>query len=793
MPQTEALLPEALNHPCDPDILNFKTTDELPILEKVLGQPRALRALELGSEVTGPGFNIFVSGLPDSGRTTLTMDYIKRKADVESVPNDWCYVNNFDNAYQPRVISLPAGQATILKEDIDNLIVRCQQEIQQAFRSDVYINEHNLLTKSMQEKQEDEFQKLQSEAHQINFSIVRTPSGFGLIPIVNDKPLTPDELEKLSKEHHQKLQELRETLEQKTLETILKIREIGEVFYQKLKELDNYTVLFVINHLVKSVKERYAGIDEVIQHLEAIQADIVENAEKFREDDGTASNPQWLNRYEINVLIDNISLKGAPVVMESHPTYQNLVGRIEHRLVMGVSQTDFTMIRPGALHRANGGYLLLPAREVLLSPYAWQGLERALRDAEIRILELGSQLSLISTASLEPEPIPLSAKVILFGTPILHELLRLHDVDFAKLFKVRAEFATIMDRTDENARDCALFIKSVVDENKLSPFNNSAVARIIEHSSRMARDQQKLSTRFGQISDLVREADYWAQKEKTKIVTERAVDRAIQEKNYRNNLSEELIHEWINEGTILIDVTGEAVGQVNALSVLVIGDYAFGRPNRVTASAYPGSDGVIDIEKQAELGGPIHTKGVLIISGLLGRHYGHNKPLSLTASLTFEQSYSGIEGDSASAAELCALLSAIADIPLRQDRAMTGSINQLGEIQAIGGVNEKIEGFFTSCENKELTGSQGVIIPQANTRNLMLKTDVIDAVKNGKFHIWPISTLAGGLALLTDLEIGELQEDGTYPEGTFNHDVDKRLTQFLDVVSRTKLDEETSK
>lgn len=782
MSKLEELLPEALSHPCDPNLLDFTTTDELLSLEKVLGQPRALRALELGSDVSGPGFNIFVSGLPDSGRTTLTRDYIKRKAKKEPIPDDWCYVHNFDNPYKPRVITLPAGQASTLKEDIKTLITRCQQEIQLAFRSEEYINERTKLTKSAQEDQEIEFQKLQKAANQVNFTIARTPTGFALIPTIQGKPITPEELAKLSKERRQKLGELEEKLEQKALESLTKIREIGDRFHKSLKELDKKTVTFAIDHLIKGVKEKYQGLVKVFQHLDAVQTDIVENAEMFHEDSGGEGDSQWLNRYEIHVLINNGDLNGAPVVLESHPIYQNLVGRIEHRLVMGVSQTDFSMIRPGALHRANGGYLLLPAREVLESPYAWQGLERALRDAEIRIMELGSQLGLISTTSLEPEPIPLSAKVILFGTPILYELLRLYDVDFAKLFKVRAEFATLMDRTDDNARDCALFIKSVVDENQLAPFDNTAVARIIEHSSRMAGDQEKLSTRFGQIADLVREAAYWAEKDQAKCIDAKAVDFAIQERDFRSNLSEELMHEWIKKDAILIDVCGEAIGQVNALSVLMIGDYVFGRPSRVTASAYPGSEGVIDIEKQAELGGPIHTKGVLIISGLLGRRYGQNKPLNLTARLTFEQSYSGVEGDSASAAELCALLSAIAAVPLRQDLAMTGSVNQLGEIQAIGSVNEKIEGFFTTCNNKGLTGSQGVIIPQANVRNLMLKMEVVEAVKAGKFHIWPISSLDDGLSLLTRMEIGELQEDGTYPQNTFNYTVDIRLAEFREML-----------
>ncbi|MEA3351360.1 MAG: ATP-binding protein [Chloroflexota bacterium] len=783
MTQLQSLPSEALCHHCDPKSLNFETTDDIPPLEKVLGQPRALRALELGSEVAGPGFNIFVAGLPDSGRTTLTSDYLERKAIDEPIPDDWCYVNNFDNPHSPKAINLPSGMATSLKDDIDALITRCKQEIQQAFASEGYTNERNHLAKAMQKAQEAELRKLETIAKESNFTISRTSSGFALIPVIKGKPITPEQLEKLSEEHQEKLTELREKLSQDAQTTIRGLQNIGETYYIKFKKLDEYTTIFAIDHLFKALKENFADYEKVTQHLEAIQNDIVENVDKFLGDkEESAAAPQWLSRYEVNVLVDNSELDGAPVIMESHPSYHNLIGRIEHRIVMGASQTNFTLIRSGALHRANGGYLLIPARDVLLNPYAWDGLERALRDGKIRIRELGSQLSLISTISLEPDPIPISVKVVLFGTPILYELLRQHDVDFAKLFKVRAEFATIMNRSEENAHDYALFIKSVVDDNKLPPFDARAVARVIEYSSRMARDQHKLSARFGRIADLVREAAYWAEKEGKDIVRAQAVNHAIEEKDYRNNLHEERTHELIQQDTLLIDVKGKTTGQVNALSVLSLGDYTFGQPNRVTASVHPGSDGIVDIEREAELGGPIHTKGVLIISGQLGRRYGHNQPLSLTASLTFEQSYGDIDGDSASAAELCALLSSIANIPLRQDRAMTGSINQRGEIQPIGGVNEKIEGFFTTCKNKGLSGEQGVIIPQANVRNLMLKSEVIEAAEEGNFHIWPITTIDEALALFTDMEIGKLQEDGSYPDGTFNHAVNAKLTQFHEVI-----------
>jgi lon-related putative ATP-dependent protease len=783
MAKPQELSPEALHNPCDPDDFDFETTDELPSLEKVLGQPRAFRALEMGSEVAGPGFNIFVAGLPDSGRTTLTSEYLKRKAIDDPTPDDWCYVNNFDNSHNPKAINLPAGMGPALRQDCQNLIDRCKQEIRQAFTSEEYNQERSKLSQAMQAEQEEEFKKLEAKAKENNFAITRTPSGIAIVPTVDGEPLKPEEIEQLSEQDQEKLKKLQNRLQHTTQETIRKIQAIGEAYYQRFQELDKHTAVFAIEHLFDQVEGKYEQFDKVIEHLDAVQEDIVENVDKFRGDPEKAAQiEQWMTRYSVNVLVNNCDLEGAPVVMESHPTYNNLAGRIEHRLVMGATQTNFTMIRPGSLHRANGGYLLLPARDVLLNPYAWEGLERALRDGEIRIRTLGAELNIINTVSLEPEAIPLSIKVILFGTPLLYELLRENDVDFSKLFKIRAEFATIMDRTKENAYEYALFVKSVVDNNDLPTFDKSAVARIIEHSSRLAEDQHKFSTRFGRIADLVREAAYWAQRDNRNPVTASDVGRAIAEKEYRDNLHEERTHELIEQATLFINVSGEAVGQVNALSVMEYGDYYFGRPNRVTASVYPGNDGVIDIERQADLGGPIHTKGVMIISGLLGRRYGHQKPLSLTANLTFEQSYSGVEGDSASAAELCALLSSIADVPLRQDRAMTGSINQIGEIQPIGGVNEKIEGFFTACKNKGLTGEQGVIIPQANVRHLMLKADVIEAVQEGNFHIWPIINLDQALALFTDMEIGELQQDGSYPEGSFNAAVAERLIEFHNVL-----------
>lgn len=780
----------ALSHFCNPEQLGFQTTDELPDLQNVIGQPRALRALELGSGVDGPGYNIYVLGVPGSGRTTLSQEYLARKAATEPIPGDWCYVNNFTDPRSPRLLRLPAGRGAELSKDLSDLIQYCLREVPRALESPEYAQERDRFVEEFKRAQEAEFQRLQEHAQKYNFVVARTPFGIVLVPAPQGKPLTPEEVERLSEEQRAKLEQLQARLASEVENTIKRLRELSNAASERMVELNRRTVLFLLEPLMSNLQSKYAGMDQVLDHLKAVQTDILENNHQFQpRESGESANPlsagrPWTQRYAVNVLIDNSHLQGAPVIVETHPTYSNLIGRIEHEVIMGATRTDFTMIHPGALHRANGGYLILPVHDLLVNPYAWEGLKRILRDGCIRIVELGSQLGLISTETLEPEPMPLDLKVILVGTPLLYYLLKFYDEDFTKLFKVRAEFATLMDRSPETEKEYGLFVKSVVLDNQLPPFDNTAVARIVEHSSRLAEDQTKLSTQFGRIADLVREAAFWAAKtgehETTRqaIVSARDVQRALDESIYRNNLYEERLQELIAKDVLMIDVSGTFIGRINALSVLSLGDYTFGRPNRLSVAVSCGKGGVIDIERQAKLGGPIHTKGVMILSGYLHSQYGRSGPLSLSASLTFEQSYGEIEGDSASAAELIALISAIAETPLRQDLAITGSVNQHGQIQAIGGVNEKIEGFFATCSSKGLTGTQGVIIPEANRQNLMLRQEVIDAVSNGKFHIWPISTIEEGLALMTGQAVGELQADGSYPDGTLNQRVMARLSEF---------------
>jgi predicted ATP-dependent protease len=796
------LSPDALHLPCDPTKLGFQTTDELPDLQDVIGQPRALRALELGSEVAGTDYNIFVLGLPGSGRTTLSKEYLLRKAAGEPIPDDWCYVNNFDNPYTPKALRLPPGCGQQFRKDLLELLAYFQRQMPKAFESKEYMEARDRILNEVKKLQEEQFQRLQEYVGKHHFILVRTPAGVMLTPGSQGKALTPEEVEKLTPEQRQEFERLATSLGEYVESTLNKLRDMNQIADQELNQLDQKIILFIIAPLIRELKDKYSRILKeepvgeelaaraaLLGHLDAVQADLSANVGKFRppapaEPPSPQPDAGFMQRYAVNVLVDNTKQKGAPVLLESQPTYHNLLGRIEHEVVMGATRTDFMMIRPGALQRANGGYLILPVRDLLINNYAWEGLKRVLRDGAIRISELGSQLGLISTQTLEPEPIPLKVKILLIGTPMLYHMLRLYDEDFAKLFKVHAEFATSMDRSPQAEREYGIYIKSVLVDIGLPSFDSTAVARIIEYSARLAEDQHKLSTRFGKVADLVREAAYWANKENMGIVSGPCVQRAIEESIYRNNLYEERLQELITQDVLMIDVHGSACGRINALSLLSMGDYSFGRPSLVTATVAPGQGGVIDIERQAKLGGRIHTKGILILSGFLAWRYSEEGPLSLSASLTFEQSYSEVEGDSASAAELLALLSAIAEIPLRQDRAITGSINQHGQIQAIGGVNEKIEGFFSICKARGLSGEQGVLIPAANQRSLMLCEELVQAVADGLFHVWPVNNLDQCIPLLTGCEAGERDEEGNYPRGSFNETVTARLKTFAGLVAK---------
>jgi predicted ATP-dependent protease len=802
---------DLVNH-CNSEAFDFETTDDLPLLSDFIGQMRAMRAVDFGAGIAGHGFNIYAMGLPGSGKTTLTRKYLEQIAAAEPTPEDWCYVTDFDDPHKPRALRLPAGRGTALHADMVELIEHCRKDIAKAFQSEEYEREKEQATKTFQKEQEQALQTLQQQLAEDNFALLRVPGGLVLTPAVEGRPLKERELEKLSEEERDKVQKLRARLEKEVERGLRRLREMEDALQQELRRLNEETTLRAIGHLVDDLRERYGDTPQVIEYLEQVQADIVANADDFRDGQGNARpspmgiplpvSPPSFVRYEVNVLVDRGSTSGAPVIVESNPTYHNLIGRIEHHAFMGAVSTDLTMIKPGALHRANGGYLILPVREVLINYLSWEALKRSLKDRCVRIEELGAQLSLVSTVTLEPETIPLNVKIVLIGNPLLYYLLHAYDEDFQKLFKVKADFAATMDRTPETELEYALFVHTICQEHGLRPFDRTAIARLIEHSSRMVEHQHKLTTRFGEIADLLQEASYWADRrsinhtqsfagkdpgdDSKAVVTAVDIEQAINEKVFRNNLIEERIQEVIAEGTLRIDTSQAVIGQVNGLSIISLGDYMFGRPNRVTASTFIGKAGVVDIEREVELSGPIHSKGVLILASYLGHKYAQDQPLTLSASLVFEQSYSGVEGDSASSAELYALLSSLSGFPIKQGIAVTGAVDQHGQIQPIGGVNQKIEGFFDVCRAKGLTGEQGVIIPRSNVRHLMLRKDVIDAVEADQFHVWAVESIDKGMALLTEGEAGELGKDGVYPEGTINRAVADRLAAVAEALKTEK-------
>ncbi len=788
------LSPEELRRRCDPNQFNFETTKELPDLEGIIGQPRAARAIEFGISIPSQGFNIYALGPTGSGKTFTVKSFLEEKAAKEKVPDDWCYVNNFSDPSKPRAIRLPPGKGVEFQKDMDELIEHLRSEIPRAFESAVYEEAKERISHQFEEMQKAELAELEKRVKERNFVLARTPAGLLLAPVIEGKAISPEQYKQLPKEKRREIEKARQELQGNLEATMRRIRGKKKEVERRIKELDKEIASSVVAPYIEELKEKYSQIPEVLDYLEEVHKDIVESVDDFKSEGGELQvqmmgvkipigfNP--FTKYKVNVIVDNSKTRGAPVVVETNPTYRNLIGRIEHRPQLGALFTDFTMIRAGALHKANGGYLVMEAADVLTRPFAWEALKRALEEGEIKTEELGERYQLISTVTLEPEPIPLDVKVVLIGNPFLYYLLYDLDEDFQKFFKVKADFDVQMDRTPENIRQYALFIKDRCEKEGLKHFDRSGVARVIEYSSRLVENQEKLSTRFGLICDLIREANYWASKNGHEFVTAEDVEQAIEEKFYRSNLPEERIRELIEDGTIFIDTEGEVVGQVNGISIITLGDYTFGKPTRITARTFMGKSGVVNIEREVEMSGRIHNKGVMTLIGYLGGKYAQDVPLALSASVSFEQLYEEVEGDSAASTELYALLSSLSGYPLKQGIAVTGSVDQRGEIQPVGGVTRKIEGFFDVCKVKGLTGEQGVIIPAQNVKNLMLREDIVEAVREGKFHIYPVKTVDEGIEILTGVKAGERQEDGSYPEGTVNWAVEKRLRELAEEWSR---------
>ena len=778
-------LPTAsLRKTCDPNFMKCKTTEELVPLDKIIGQERAVRALRFGLEIRDPGFNIYVAGYPGTGRKTAVRNFVEETASVEPVPSDWCYVNNFSDQYQPNAIKLPSGKGREFQSDIKNLVEAIKTALPKAFESDDYAARREATIKVLEKQRKTVIDELNAKARQEGFIIQSTPIGLLLIPVVNGKPLKEEELLSLPQKTKDLIQEKRERLESELRNTMRQFVDMERKIREEIQKLNREVALYAIGNLVNDLIEKYKTLAEITAYLKEIQDDILNNIAQFVKKKGsqqaTPFSVPWMKdisfrKYEVNVVVDNSDIKGAPVVTEFNPTYQNLFGTTEKEAQFGALVTDFTMIRGGSLHKANGGYLIIPVEDLLRNPFSYDGLKRALRDGKITIEEPQARLGFIGTKSLKPQPIPLKVKVILIGNPNLYQQLFVLDMEFKELFKVKADFDTTMPRTSENVKRYAAFVCTVCKKENLKHLDGSGLAKIVEYSQRLAQDQHKLSTRFAEVADIIREANFYAGHEKSEVVTGSHVRKAIEEKIYRSKLVQEKIQEMIARGILLIDTEAEKVGQVNGLSVMGLGDFAFGNPSRVTASVGLGREGIIDIEREAKMGGPIHTKGVLILSGFLNEKYARDKPLSLSARLVFEQNYGGVEGDSASSTELYAILSALSKLPIKQSLAVTGSINQKGQIQAIGGVNEKIEGFFEVCKANGFTGKQGVMIPASNVQNLMLKEEVVAAVKAGKFHIYPVKTINEGIELLTGIKAGKRLRNGTFENGTVNDRVDKQL------------------
>jgi lon-related putative ATP-dependent protease len=775
----------------DSESLRCETTEELTPLEGIIGQERAVRALRFGLDIKEKGFNIYAAGYPGTGRTTSVQDFLKEIAKAKSIPSDWCYVNNFSNSYEPQTLELPPGKGKEFAQDMKEFIEEVRQELPKTFESDDYASKRDETIQSIEFERRDLFNKMNERVQQEGFLLQITPMGILIVPMIEGRPLKEEEILSLSPPIRAEIQKKRDGLRSELRSAFRQLRGLEKKANEEIKNVNREVALFTIGHLVSDLVEKYDHLPIVKKYINAVREDVLENLSLFIQ--GPQRNPQmpfqapWMlelpfRKYEVNVAIDNSDTTGAPVIVELNPTYQYLFGRIEKEAQFGVLTTDFTMIRGGSLHKANGGYLVIPAEDLVRNLFSYESIKRALKNDCIRIEEPGERLGYITTKGLRPAPIPLGVKIILIGHPYIYQQLILLDMEFKELFKVKADFDVSMDRTEENISKYASFICTFCEKDNVQHLDVSAVAKIMEYGSRLAADRTKLSTRFAEVADIIREANFYARQNKASYVSAQHVKKAIEEKVYRSNLIQERIREMIERGTLLIATKGEAVGQVNGLSVMSLGDFSFGAHSRVTASIGLGRESIIDIQREARLGGPIHTKGVLILSGYLTEQFAQDKPLSLSTRLVFEQSYGMVEGDSASSTELYAILSALSKSPIRQDLAVTGSVNQKGKVQAIGGVNEKIEGFYEVCKANGLTGTQGVLIPQSNVQNLVLKDEVIQAIEDHKFHIYPIKTINEGIEALTGLTAGTRQTDGTFEKDTINYRVDQKLKQMADTL-----------
>ena len=782
---------EQLYRSSDLSAVPFETTDDLEAFDGLLGQGRAEESLDLGLGVESDGYNIFAHGPSAGDKARQVGRILDARAAARPPAFDWCYIYNFANENKPLHLRLPAGRGDRLRQDLDAFASEVQSVLAAAFESEEYQTRRQGLEQRSEGEQQEGLEAVQEKAQQRGLRLIRTPMGFIFAPVRDGEVVAPQELQNLTDDEQESIQKAIEELQEELQQLLRQEPGRQRQLAQRVRELDREFAELAIGELIGDLEQRYAGEDAVLTHLGAIRADVTDNARALVESGGRAGGQvqvmaqqqrqHILERYRINVLVSSEEGDGAPVVYEDNPNYQNLIGRVEYQSQFGALTTSFGLIRSGALHRANGGYLVLDARKVLMQPYAWEALKRAL-SARLLVMESpGQALGLISTSSLEPEPIPLDVKVVLLGERQVYALLEALDPDFPELFKVQADFGATPERTPEQQALYARLVAHLVRHQELRPLDRGAVARVLEHSARLTGDSRKLSAQTRLVADLLREADHLGRGRGDGPTTAEDVQRAIHARVHRADRIRDELQEQVLRGTMRIATEGSRVGQINGLAVLQTAELAFGRPSRITARTRLGDGHILDIEREVELGGPLHTKGVMILSGYLKAHYAPETPLSLSASLVFEQSYGAVDGDSASSAELYALLSAIAEVPLKQSLAVTGSVNQLGEVQAIGGVNEKIEGFFDLCAARGLSGEQGVLIPGANLQHLMLDDRVVSACREGRFHVWAVDTVDQGMELLTGHSMGVRDARGAYPEGTLNARVEDRLRHLAEV------------
>ena len=791
------VLADQLTWHCDLSFIPFSCTADMTPLEDFIGQERAMRAIQFGLGVDKPGFNIFVTGLTGTGKTSIIKAFLKRvtaervPADADSPsPEDWCYVYNFSDPDRPQVLKIRRGWAKRLKADMEQLIENLQREAKKMFESDEFARQRQAMIEELQKKQQEMMQGLMEEASRNGFALRVAPSGMMLLPTKDGKPMQEADYLALSTDQKKKLEEKRGEIEEKVEIALREGKKLEREITEKLAAVESQAGEYLVRLPLAELREKYVDHPKVSTYLDGVREHILKNLSRFKGTEPTPAMVQMMPMplgepatdpflpYRVNVFVDNSEAQGPPIIVETNPSYHNLFGVVEKKPMVGGYVTDFTLIKAGSISRANGGYLVLYDRDVLVNAGVWEALQRVIKNRELRIEEPAAFFGWIPPQGLRPEPIPTDTKVIMIGDPYLYRTLATVDPDFRETFKVKADFDFQVDRSQENIVAFACFISDYCKREKLRHFDPSGVARVIEQCARVVEDQNKLSTRFSDVADLLIESDYWASKENAELVSRKHVEQAIAEKRFRLDLIEKRIQELIADGTVLVDVDGSVLGQVNGLAVYQMGDFSFGKPSRITAKTFMGRGGIVNIERESKLSGKTHDKGVLILSGYLGAKYAQERPLSLSASICFEQSYDGVDGDSASSTELYAILSSLSEVPIRQGLAVTGSVNQNGEIQAIGGINQKIEGFYDVCRVKGITETQGVLMPKSNVRNLMLRPDVVQAIKDGKFRIYAVNSIDEGMEVLTGVPAGERGPDGRYSDGSINGRVEKKLRQF---------------